>query len=134
MKKVIKTVSLLVACTPVLIGCGGKSEDSNTGQSQFPERDVKLIVPFAVEGGTDAVARALANAAEKHLGSTIVVENKTGGSGAVGMAEGSNSEADGYTVTMMTREIVTLSLIYLSHITAADFDLISNSLFCTPYK
>jgi len=83
-------------------------------------------VPFAAGGGTDAVARALASATEKYLGKPIVIINKTGGSGAVGMTEGSKTKPDGYTVTMITREIVSLPLMDLCPVTADDFDLISN--------
>ena len=73
--------------------------------ADFPAKNIRLLVPFAAGGGTDAVARALAVAAEKHLGQPVVVMNRTGGSGAVGMTEGATTKADGYTVTMITREI-----------------------------
>ena len=51
--------------------------------ADFPAKNIRLLVPFAAGGGTDAVARALAVAAEKHLGQSVVVMNRTGGSGAV---------------------------------------------------
>jgi tripartite-type tricarboxylate transporter receptor subunit TctC len=103
-----------------MVYAGGGAE----AETEFPTRNINLIVPFAAGGGTDAVARALANSAEKYLGVPVVVVNRTGGSGAVGMTEGSTSRPDGYTVTMITREIVSLPLMGLAQITAEDFDLI----------
>lgn len=92
--------------------------------ADFPAKNVKLIVPFSAGGGTDAVARALANVAEKYLGQPVVVINKTGGSGAVGMTEGAMSKKDGYTVTMITREIAWLPQMGLAQITPDNFDLV----------
>lgn len=122
---------LLLAFAVVASSCmqPGETETPKpppTPQAKFPEKNVQLIVPFAAGGGTDAVARALASAAEKELEQPVVVVNKTGGSGAVGMTEGANAKADGYTVTMITREIVSLPLMGLAQIKAEDFDLLAN--------
>ena len=125
-KKSLILVSLLLIVSLALVGCTGGSGSKEPEQTAFPEKEVSLIVPFAAGGGTDAVARALANAAEEYLGQNVVVVNKTGGSGAVGMTEGANAKADGYTVTMITREIVSLPLMGLAQITADDFDLLAN--------
>lgn len=93
--------------------------------ADFPAKNVKLIVPFSAGGGTDAVARALANTAEKYLGQPVVVINKTGGSGAVGMTEGAMAKKDGYTLTMVTREIAWLPQMGLAQITPDNFDLVA---------
>lgn len=92
--------------------------------ADFPAKNVKLIVPFSAGGGTDAVARAVANIAEKYLGQPVVVINKTGGSGAVGMTEGAMAKKDGYTLTMITREIAWLPQMGLAQITPDNFDLV----------
>lgn len=91
----------------------------------YPSKNINLIVPFSSGGGTDAVARKLASIMEKDLGKSIVVVNKTGGAGAVGMTFGAKSKKDGYTLTMITREIVSLPIMKLSPITYKDFDLVS---------
>jgi tripartite-type tricarboxylate transporter receptor subunit TctC len=83
-----------------------------------------MIVPFAAGGGTDLVARALASSAEKILGQPIAIINKTGGSGAVGMAEGAGSKADGYTLTMVTRELVSLPQLGTSPVGPDNFKLV----------
>ncbi|AEE92224.1 conserved exported protein of unknown function [Tepidanaerobacter acetatoxydans Re1] len=134
-KKYITGIVVFLLVAMFLVGCGNSNNNSNSKAQEtnnekvvtdFPKKNIELIVPFAAGGGTDAVARALANAAEKQLGQPVVIVNKTGGSGAVGMTEGANSKPDGYTVTMITREIVSLPLMGLASISADDFDLIAN--------
>jgi len=75
-------------------------------RADFPEQDITLIVPWGAGGGTDAVARVLANQAEEHVDVSINVENRTGGGGAVGHGQGARANADGYTVTLTTVELV----------------------------
>ncbi|TDF94529.1 tripartite tricarboxylate transporter substrate binding protein [Paenibacillus piri] len=109
-----------------LTACGGKAATDKSSASaskkvDFPKKAVTLIVPYAAGGGTDSTARALAKAAEKHLGQAVTVVNKTGGGGSVGMTEGANSKPDGYTVTMATVELTTLPHLGLSPITYENF-------------
>lgn len=92
---------------------------------EYPSKNINLIVPFAAGGGTDAVARKLGNLLEKELGQPVIIVNKTGGAGAVGMTYGATSKKDGYNITMITREIVSLPLMKLSPITYQNFDLVS---------
>ncbi len=68
------------------------------GAAGYPERPVKLIVPWAAGGDTDAILRVFANMAEKHLGQAVVVTNITGASGTVGAREAKKSPADGYAI------------------------------------
>jgi tripartite-type tricarboxylate transporter receptor subunit TctC len=68
----------------------------------FPTRPVTLIVPFAAGGTTDIGLRALAAATEKHLGQSIVIENRTGAGGVLGPLQmATNSAADGYTIAQI---------------------------------
>ena len=92
--------------------------------ADWPAKSIRMIVPFAAGGGTDLVARALAASAEKILGQPIAIINKTGGSGAVGMAEGAGSKPDGYTVTMVTRELVSLPQLGTSPVGPDNFKLV----------
>lgn len=92
---------------------------------EYPSKNINLIVPFSAGGGTDAVARKLGSLLEKELGTTIVIVNKTGGAGALGMTYGATQKKDGYTLTMITREIVSLPLMKLSPINYNNFELVS---------
>jgi len=64
----------------------------------FPEKPVRLIVPFSAGGATDVIARLVGNAMSLLLGQTVVVENRTGAGGTIAAAAVSRSPADGYTI------------------------------------
>jgi tripartite-type tricarboxylate transporter receptor subunit TctC len=64
----------------------------------YPDRPVKLIVPWAAGGDTDAIFRPFALQLQKHLGATVVVANVTGASGTAGAREAKGSPPDGYTL------------------------------------
>ena len=66
----------------------------------YPARPVKLIVPYAAGGGTDAIARIVAQAMGDKLGQTVVVENVATGGGNVATAQAAAAAPDGYTVLM----------------------------------
>ena len=74
----------------------------------FPNRPIELVVPFQPGGGTDALARAFADAARKHISQTVLVVNKPGASGAIGWQEVINSRPDGYKLAVVTVELITL--------------------------
>ena len=97
MRKFVVVVCVLMLAVSLSVFAQGTGEKS----AEFPTKTINLIVPFSAGGGTDAVARALAHSVEKYLGQSVVVVNKTGGSGAVGMTYGATSTPDGYTVTMV---------------------------------
>ena len=68
----------------------------------YPERIVKIVVPFAPGGGTDVVARTLAQQMTQNLGVTVVVENKPGAGTIIGTQAVAISDPDGYTLLMGT--------------------------------
>ena len=69
-------------------------------QATYPERPVRIVVPVAPGGGTDFVARLLAEKMAPGLGQPVLVENKPGGSGNVGVRQVVEAPADGYTLVM----------------------------------
>jgi len=70
--------------------------------AQYPNRPVKLIVPFPPSGATDIVGRIVAQKLGEQLGQSVVVENKPGAGGSIGSDLVAKSPADGYTLLMAT--------------------------------
>ncbi len=71
---------------------------ASVGLAAYPERPVKLIVPWAAGGDTDAIFRPLGPLLQKHLGQTVVIANVSGASGTAGAREAKGSPPDGYTL------------------------------------
>ena len=70
------------------------------GASQWPEKAIHLVVPFATGGSTDLIARQVANELSKRIGQPVIVENKAGASGVIGSGFVAKQAADGYTLLM----------------------------------
>jgi tripartite-type tricarboxylate transporter receptor subunit TctC len=68
------------------------------GQVAYPNRPIKMIVPFAPGGASDFVARIISPRLADILGQQIVIENKPGASGNIGMEAAAKAPADGYTI------------------------------------
>ena len=85
---------------PVLLACLliAALVAASSGFAAYPDRPVKLIVPWAAGGDTDAIFRPFALHLQKHLGATVVVANVTGASGTAGAREAKGSPPDGYTL------------------------------------
>jgi len=64
----------------------------------WPQKPIRMIVPFPAGGGTDVVARMVADHLSKLLGQPIFVENRGGANGAVGLQALKQSDPDGYTL------------------------------------
>lgn len=68
----------------------------------YPEKPIRMIVPFAPGGGTDQISRALGAGMAKDLEQPVVIENKPGAGTVIGMDTVARSAADGYTIVMAT--------------------------------
>lgn len=72
----------------------------------YPERAIKVIVPFAPGGSTDLIGRIVAKVAEEKLGKPLVIENKPGAGTMIGLNELAGAKPDGYTIGMVTSTLV----------------------------
>jgi tripartite-type tricarboxylate transporter receptor subunit TctC len=84
---------------PVVISAG------NARAQQFPDRAITIIVPFPPGGVADQTARPVAAVMEKLYKQPVVISNRAGAGGAVGMAAAANSKPDGYTLLMALSSI-----------------------------
>src|SRR5215203_3510934 len=90
--------------------------------AQFPERPIKMIVPWAAGGDTDNIFRPLAPELQKHLGQPIVIANVSGASGTVGAREAKNAPPDGYTLYAVHDYIHLTFYAGLSDVRYSDFE------------
>src|SRR5712692_8977751 len=64
----------------------------------WPQKSIRMIVPFAAGGGTDFIARLVAKHLSQRLGQQVYIENRAGANGAIGLQALMQSDADGYTI------------------------------------
>jgi tripartite-type tricarboxylate transporter receptor subunit TctC len=86
---------MLTACVGALVFVG-----STVAQSGYPNRPIRLIVPFPAGGSVDVTSRALAQKLSEQLGQQVIVDNRPGAGGNIGMDAVAKSTADGYTLGM----------------------------------
>jgi tripartite-type tricarboxylate transporter receptor subunit TctC len=79
-------------------GLAAVAAPSALAQSKFPERTMRLVIPFAPAGPTDIIGRMAAEKLSGILGKTMVVDNKAGAAGSIGAVEVKNAKPDGYTL------------------------------------
>ena len=74
----------------------------------WPARPVRMVIPFPAGGALDTVGRVTAQALSERLGAQVVVDNRGGASGAIGVAEVARAPADGYTLTFASSDTFTI--------------------------
>lgn len=121
LKKSVSIFLILAVVLSISVGCSDSDSDAKESSSDYPNKSIEIIVPSSAGGGTDATARALATQAEKNLDTSIGILNKPGASGSVGMTEGANAKADGYTATMVFVELTMYKHLGLSPLTPDEF-------------
>jgi tripartite-type tricarboxylate transporter receptor subunit TctC len=99
------TSAVVVAGALVL----GASAQAQPSAATFPDRPVKIVVPFAPGAGTDAMGRLMAQKLGEALGVTFVVENRAGASGAIGTQFVAQSAPDGYTLLLLASPFTTVA-------------------------
>ena len=86
------------------LGCGAVTliAPPASGQPAYPNRTIKMIVPYPPGGTTDLLGRLVADQIKSRLSATVIVENKPGAATTLGAEQVARSEPDGYTLLMAT--------------------------------
>ena len=130
MKKMKRIFSLILALAMALtlVACGSKPANPDTesnGDTQqetkldWPKKTITIICPYSAGGGSDLMSRAVADELSKRLGVSVVVDDKPGGSGSIGMQLLAASKNDGYTLILTACGACTLSP-WLNDVTYTD--------------
>ena len=139
MKKIL-ALALPAAMSLTLVACGGSKTPAASGSASsggsssaetvdFPgNKQVSLIVPYSAGGASDTVARIYASELEQSLGTSIVVSNVTGASGAIGLEQVRNSNPDGYTIAYMPVESTMLKALGFTDLSTDDFRFIGRAM------
>ena len=100
---------LLCTCAVVAASVGGVAASQT-----FPDKPIRLIVPYPPGGGADAIARTIGPRLSELIGQSVVIENKPGANGNIGSAYVAKAAPDGYTLLMNTIGLVFSQSIYKS--------------------
>src|SRR6187455_476162 len=95
-RQVLTRRNILLAGVALLLPSGVQAAD-------WPDRTIRMIVPFVAGAGADTVGRIFAEELAKALGQPVVVDNKGGAGGLIGTAEGARAPADGYTLLLTSQ-------------------------------
>ena len=80
-------------------------------EAPWPSRPIRLVIPFPPGGTTDILARLIAPPLSNALGQNVVIENRSGGAGAVGVVETLRSPPDGHTIAITISTLITAALL-----------------------
>jgi len=93
-----RDTALAIAATLAFASCAVFAQQS------YPQRPIRMIVPFAAGGTTDTIGRFIARDLGERLAQSVVVENRGGGGGTVGSEVAAHSQADGYNILLASAE------------------------------
>lgn len=111
---------------PLTLAAGTQA---NAKTDAWPERPITMIVPFPPGGPTDLIARVIAKQLSEQVGQAVVVDNRGGANGTIGMTAAANAKADGYTLLYNTSSIALSPNLYskLAFDPTKDFDAVTST-------
>ena len=117
--------------TILTVFCGLLASTSfaqNSPKEDFPDRPVKLVVPYAPGGPTDIIARLLSQKLTTLWGQAVIVDNRPGASGNTGTAQVAKSKPDGYTILLNTSSVAVNTSLFINpgYSLEKDFVVIAN--------
>ncbi|MDM0113660.1 tripartite tricarboxylate transporter substrate binding protein [Variovorax sp. J22R133] len=89
--------------------------------ADYPNHPIEMVVPSSAGGGTDVMARLFAEVSKKYITQPIVVSNKPGASGGIGMTEVQRAAPDGYKVGVLISELAIIPHLGMTKVTTNDF-------------
>jgi tripartite-type tricarboxylate transporter receptor subunit TctC len=101
----MRIASLLAGCALTLLAVQAHAQ----GAADYPNRPIRVVVPVGAGAGMDNAARVTATAVEKHIGQTLVIENKPGAGGRIGAASVAKAAPDGYTLLFSSPSVITVA-------------------------
>ncbi len=105
----MKVFSLLALCATA---CMTREATAQQGAGKYPEKSLRLILPFAPGGGTDLLARTLAQRLTETFGHSVVVDNRSGGGGTIGHEIAVRAAPDGYTLALTSGSYATNAALF----------------------
>ncbi|UBM08297.1 tripartite tricarboxylate transporter substrate binding protein [Cupriavidus metallidurans] len=104
-------MKLVAAALAVMAGTMAAPAGAQTATqtANWPNKPIRIVVPFPAGSTTDTVARVLSEQLSKSLGQPVIVENKPGANGLIGVAEVAKSPADGYTLLVTNSSSITIN-------------------------
>ncbi len=115
--KFLKLTTLTLLTISILSACNSQPETAES----YPSKAITIVCPWSTGGGTDQCSRFWADQLQQKLGSPVIVQNKTGGSGAIGHSAVARAKPDGYTLGMVTVELSMVQQMGISPLTYRDF-------------
>jgi tripartite-type tricarboxylate transporter receptor subunit TctC len=122
LRRLLPALALAIAAAAAAFAPGA-------ARAAYPEQPIKMVVAYSAGGGTDVIARMMAQFMTKHLGgsASIVVVNRPGAGGAIGFAELARAPADGYTIGFInTPNVLTIPIERKASYQWQDFELLGN--------
>lgn len=91
-RHLLSRLSQTLAMAGLAVACAAATAQS------YPSKTLRIVVPYPAGGATDYVARLISDRLSKSLGQAVLVDNKSGAAGAIGVGEVAKAEADGHTL------------------------------------
>ena len=96
-----KAAAAVAASVAIFLGLAGSAGDA---RAEWPEKPIRVVVPWPAGGGSDVVARAISVQLGEQLKQPVVIDNRPGANGGIGSLAVARAPADGYTLVWVTAD------------------------------